>query len=56
MDKYVLVSYELQGTCGQIIVKDGTPIETIKEYCAIDRFQKAQESLIKRVKIKKDSE
>lgn len=52
MDKYVLVPYELKGKEGKIIVKDGTPIEFIKEYCVIDRLEKVnKEKLKKQIKL-----
>lgn len=40
MDKYVLVTYELKGKTGKILVKEGTTEEKIKEYCTIDRLEK----------------
>lgn len=54
MEEYVLIEYELQGKRGKIIVKEGTPEEKIKEYCAFDRYEKDEEKLIERVKILKD--
>ncbi len=53
MEKYILVSYELKGKTGQIIVKEGTAEERIKEYCTIDRLEKDQEKLKRKVNILK---
>ena len=47
MDKYVLVPYELKGKKGEIIVKEGTPIEFIEDYCVIDRLEKVDRNKLK---------
>lgn len=57
MDKYVLVPYELKGKNGKIVVKEGTPIEDIQDYCVIDRLEKInKDNLAKQVilEIKED--
>lgn len=57
MDKYVLVPYELKGKEGKIVVKEGTPIEDIQEYCAIDRLEKInKEKLAKQVILRRTSD
>lgn len=47
MDKYVLVPYELQGKEGKIVVKEGTPIEFIEDYCVIDTLEKVDKDKLK---------
>jgi hypothetical protein len=47
MDKFVLVPYELKGKKGKIIVKEGTPIEFIEDYCVIDRLEKVDRNKLK---------
>ncbi|MBO6233232.1 MAG: hypothetical protein J6N78_04155 [Clostridia bacterium] len=57
MDKYVLVPYELKGKEGKIVVKEGTPIEDIQEYCVIDRLEKInKEKLAKQVILRRTSD
>lgn len=55
MNKYILVPYELKGKEGKIIVKEGIPIENIKEYCVIDRLEQInKDNLAKQVVFKEE--
>lgn len=40
MDSFNLISYELKGIEGKIIVKNGATEEEIKEFCVLDRIEK----------------
>lgn len=46
MDRYILVSYELQGKEGKILVREGTTEEEIKQICVIDRLEKVNTELL----------
>lgn len=49
MEKFILVTYELQEKTGKIIVREGKTEEEIKEYCVIDSRKRDIEKLSKEV-------
>lgn len=53
MDKFILITYELQGKEGKILVREGKTEREIKEYCVIDRLEKINKEnhLVSKVKI-----
>ena len=54
MEKFILVPYELQGTNGKIVVREGKTEEEIKEFCVIDSLENDIKELAKEVKLKNE--